>query len=111
MSPMIAYEVTVDVAPELVDQYIAYVLIRHVPDLLATGCFVGAEFAQAGEHKFRQRYLAFSREDLDRYLAEHAVRLREDFARHFPGGTALTREVWDVIKYWGSFTRASASAG
>lgn len=99
---MIAYEVTVDVAAELADQYIAYMLIRHVPDLLATGCFVGAEFAQAGEVRFRQRYLAFSREDLDRYLAEHAVRLREDFAKHFPHGIAITREVWEVHKSWGN---------
>lgn len=99
---MIAYEVTVDVAAELADQFIAYMLIRHVPDLLATGCFVGAEFAQAGEIRFRQRYLAFSREDLDRYLAEHAVRLREDFAKHFPTGTAITREVWEVHKSWGT---------
>lgn len=99
---MIAYEVTVDVAAELADQFIAYMLIRHVPDLMATGCFVGAEFAQAGEVRFRQRYLAFSREDLDRYLAEHAVRLREDFAKHFPTGAAVTREVWEVHKSWGS---------
>jgi Domain of unknown function (DUF4286) len=98
---MITYEVTVDVAAEIIDQYVAYILIRHIPDLLATGCFVGAEFAQAGENRFRQRYLAFSREDLDRYLADHAVRLREDMARRFPIGTALTREVWDVLKSWG----------
>jgi hypothetical protein len=99
---MISYEVTVDVAAELVDQFIAYMLIRHVPDLMATGCFISSDFSQAGEVKFRQRYLAFSREDLDRYLAEHAVRLREDFARHFPAGTAVTREVWEVHKTWGS---------
>jgi len=99
---MIVYEVTVDVAAELADQFIAYMLIRHVPDLMATGCFTGAEFAQAGEARFRQRYLAFSREDLDRYLAEHAVRLREDFAKHFPTGTAVTRQVWEVHKSWGT---------
>lgn len=99
---MISYEVTVDVSPELVDQYIAFMLIRHIPDVMATGCFSRAEFGQAGDSRFRQRYLAFSREDLDRYLAEHAVRLREDFARHFPAGTALTREVWDLIKHFGN---------
>ena len=97
---MVTYEVTVEVALELTDQYIAYMLIRHVPDLMATGCFLSAEFAQAGETRFRQRYVAFSREDLDRYLAEHAVRLRADFAKHFPSGTALTREVWDIHKTW-----------
>jgi hypothetical protein len=99
---MVAYEVTVDVAPELADQFIAYMLIRHVPDLMATGCFVGADFSQAGETRFRQRYVAFSREDLDRYLADHAVKLRENFAKHFPTGTAVTREVWAVHKTWGT---------
>ena len=98
---MIAYEVTVDVAQEQADQFIAYMLIRHVPDLMATGCFLSGEFAQAGESRFKQRYVAFSREDLDRYLSEHAVRLREDFSKHFPKGTAITREVWEVHKSWG----------
>ena len=99
---MVAYEVTVDVAAELADQFVAYMMIRHVPDLMATGCFVGADFSQAGDTRFRQRYLAFSREDLDRYLSEHAVRLREDFAKHFPRGAAVTREVWAVHKSWGT---------
>jgi hypothetical protein len=107
---MIAYEVIVDVAPELVDQYLAYMLIRHVSDVMATGCFVGAEFAQAGDSRFRQRYMALSREDLDRYLADHAVRLREDFARHFPNGTAVTREVWDLHKTWGQVAGAARKA-
>ena len=99
---MVAYEVTVEVAAELADQFLAYMLIRHVPDLMSTGCFVGADFSQASETRFRQRYVAFSREDLDRYLAEHAVRLREDFAKQFPNGAAVTREVWTVHKAWGA---------
>jgi len=97
---MISYEVTIDVAAELSDQFITYMLVRHVPDLMATGCFVSADFSQAGETRFRQRYAALSREDLDRYLAEHAVRLREDVARHFPNGLGLTREVWEIHKTW-----------
>ena len=98
---MISYEVTVDVAVELCDQFIAYMLIRHIPDLMATGCFVSADFSQAGESRFRQRYVALAREDLDRYLSEHAGRLREDFAKHFPNGAAVTREVWELHKQWG----------
>jgi len=97
---VVTYEVTIDVAAELCDQFIAYMLIRHVPDLMATGCFVGGEFSQAGETRFRQRYSALSREDLDRYLAEHAVKLREDVIKHFPNGLSLTREVWEIHKTW-----------
>jgi hypothetical protein len=105
---MVAYEVTVEVAAELADQFIAYMLVRHVPDLLSTGCFVSADFSQTGETRFRQRFVAFSREDLDRYLAEHAVKLREDFAKHFPTGTAVTRDVWTIHKAWGVSSRATA---
>jgi Domain of unknown function (DUF4286) len=95
---MIAYEVTAEIAPELSDRYVRYMTDRHVPDLLATGCFVGAELDRAGPGRFRQRYLADSREDLDRYLAEYAPALRKDFARHFPSGTSLSRETWEELE-------------
>jgi len=35
-----------------------------------------------------------SQEDLDRYIAEHAPRLRADFHEHFPAGVRLSRAVW-----------------
>jgi inhibitor of KinA sporulation pathway (predicted exonuclease) len=97
---MIAYEVTVEVDEALVERYIAYVRNHHIPALLATGCFAHAELDRANETRFRQRYLAHTLGDLERYLEEHAPALRRDYDDHFPTGTSLTREIWEELGRW-----------
>jgi hypothetical protein len=52
----------VDVAPSWSTVRGLYADSPGVPDMMATGCFMGAEFAQA-VRRFRLRCLAFSRED------------------------------------------------
>ena len=94
---MVRYEVVADVAPELVDRYVEYMRSRHFPEILATGCFVRIALDRASSTRFRSRYEARTRADVDRYLAEHTARLRADFAAHFPTGVTLTREVWEEI--------------
>jgi len=94
---MIAYEVTVDVGEELVPTFVTYMRSRHIPAILATGCFAHAELDRSSETRFRQRYLASSLADLERYLEHHAPALREDYARQFPDGTKVTREIWEEV--------------
>jgi hypothetical protein len=50
--------------------------------------------------RFRTRYFALDRAALERYLAEHASRLRNDFQRHFGEGSTVRREVWEVLEVW-----------
>lgn len=97
---MIAYEVTVDVDDGLIDRYIEFMRSRHIPEILATGCFTHAEFNRATETRFRQRYLADNLADLERYLERFAPALREEYAKHFPAGTKLTREIWEELNRW-----------
>ncbi len=97
---MIAYEVTVDVDEALAERYIAYMRDRHIPAVLATECFAHAELDRSKETRFRQRYLAANLADLERYLEDHAPRLRQDYAVHFPAGTKLTREIWEEVQRW-----------
>ena len=97
---MISYEVTVDVDEALAERYIAHMRDRHIPAILATGCFAHAELDRSKETRFRQRYLAVSLADLERYLEEHAPALRKDYDKHFPTGTRLTREIWEEVGRW-----------
>ena len=97
---MIAYEVTVEVQEPLLERYIEFMRARHIPQVLATGCFAHAEFGRASETRFRQRYLADSLADLERYLERHAPALRAAYAKEFPSGTTLTREIWEELKRW-----------
>ena len=93
---MIIYEVTVSIESHLVSEYESYMVDHHIPDVLATGCFVSAEMSRA-DNKYRVSYYAETRDSLDRYLDSDTERLRADFAEHFPDGVTVTREIWDVI--------------
>jgi uncharacterized protein DUF4286 len=97
---MIIYEVTAVVEARLAEAYERYMRQQHIPDVLATGCFQSADFASAAPGRYRMRYEASTDDDLERYLATHAARLREDAASRFPEGVVLSREVWTAIQRW-----------
>jgi Domain of unknown function (DUF4286) len=88
------------VEPALVEAYERYMRVTHVPDLLATGCFLAATIARSGAGRYRIQYQAAAEADLERYLATHAPRLRDDFAAHFPRGVTVSREVWQTLQRW-----------
>ena len=97
---MIIYEVTAVVEARLAEAYERYMRQHHIPDVLASGCFHSADFASAAPGRYRMRYEASTDEDLERYLAMHTARLREDAASRFPEGVVLSREVWTAIQRW-----------
>jgi hypothetical protein len=97
---MIIYEVTAVVQAHLAEAYERYMRQHHIPDVLASGCFQSADFASAAPGRYRMRYEASTDADLERYLATHAARLREDAASRFPEGVVLSREVWTAIQRW-----------
>ena len=97
---MIIYEVTATVEASLAQAYERYMRQEHIADVLASGCFQGAEFASSTPGRYRMRYEASTDEDLERYLATHAARLREDAASRFPEGVVLSREVWTAVQRW-----------
>lgn len=97
---MIFYEVTAVPEPEVREAYEQYMRAKHVDDVLASGCFIGARIAVTDDGLYRTTYVAATRGDLDRYLADHAPRLRNDFAEHIPSGVQVSREILDVIQEW-----------
>ncbi len=98
---MLIYEITATVADALVGEYEKYMTERHIPDLLATGNFAAAFFAKNG-NVYRIGYHADSREQFDEYIANHAERLRADFAEHFPSGVEVSRQVLEIVKLFPS---------
>jgi hypothetical protein len=97
---MILYEVTLQVEPTLVAKVEEYMSRRHIPQIFATGCFRRIRFDGASPARFRTCYQAESQADLDRYLREHAPRLRAEFQADFPTGVTLTRETWTERAMW-----------
>ena len=97
---MIAYEVTLDVIPSRAEELERYMREDHIPDIRSTGCFKVIRFERAGTGRYRTRYLAGTRADLDRYLKEYAPALREEFRQVFGTDAISTREVWDELETW-----------
>ncbi len=60
--------------------------------------------------QYRIRYEAHDGAALDRYLAEHAPRLRAHFDARFPEGVRLSREVWTVVQALRAAAGPSAAA-
>jgi hypothetical protein len=75
---------------------------HHVAAVLATGAFAGASFGRSAPGRYRTRYEAHGRTSLERYLAEHAARLRKEMADAFPSGVEYAREEWEVLGSWPS---------
>jgi hypothetical protein len=97
MSPVF-YEVSASVRDDLRPRYESYLRERHIREVLATGCFLGARLERATSGSFRVRYEAASRESVDRYLETHAARLRADVLAHFPDGIEWQRECWSALE-------------
>ncbi len=96
---MLIYEVRVDVPAETAEAFSGYMRGKHLPEIQATGCFSSIAFERASPTRFRTAYRADRREDLDRYLSEHAPAFRKDFLDHFPGGGCLVqRDVWETLE-------------
>lgn len=97
---MIRYEVTVAVREDLRERFERYFVDTHIPEILATGCFLDIRFDRADSGSYRTVYHAATRADLDRYLSQHTARFRADFLAHFPEGVVASRENWTEIKSW-----------
>jgi hypothetical protein len=94
------YEITAIVREDLITGFEEYMIGRHIPDVMATGAFEESTFARAEPGRYRISYRT-TRESLDAYLREHAVRLRADVAETFPDGLELSREVWRIVQTFG----------
>ena len=96
---MIYYEVTLECSESTAPALEQWMRNTHIPDMLDTGCFVTMHFDRS-DGRFRTVYQAASQQHLDRYLAEHAPRLRDHFQKRFSNGVAVSRETWQQIQGW-----------
>jgi hypothetical protein len=105
INTMIIYEVTLQVEPSLASTVERYMRTRHIPEIFATGCFRQIRFDRASPARFRASYQAESQVELDRYVHDHAPKLRAEFQRDFPQGVTMTREVWTQQEVWSGSDR------
>ncbi|OQR85383.1 hypothetical protein THRCLA_23033 [Thraustotheca clavata] len=93
----IIYEVTNYCDPNAVKTLLEYMTNGHLQDMINTGCFTLAEFEQCSPTQFRSRYTTENQQFIDKYLAEHATSMREDFQKHVPRGVRCERAFFHVV--------------
>lgn len=97
---MVRYEVTLEVVSARAAELEAYMRGRHIPEILATGCFVAIRFERASPTRVRTCYEAASVAQLERYLREHADHFRADFRATVGDAAVPTRETWEEVEAW-----------
>jgi hypothetical protein len=92
----VTYEVTATMDAGLMADWLAWLRDEHAARVLATGCFAQAILERESDTQARIRYIAPDRASVERYLSEHAARLRDEGLTRFPAGIAYRRAVWEA---------------
>ena len=100
---MILYNVTVSLDPEIADEWLEWMRAKHIPDVMATGCFLESRISRVhGEEEggvtYAITYLSPSQELLDEYREKHAPKLQKDHSDRYSGRFAAFRTLLSVIE-------------
>ena len=100
---MILYNVTVSIDPSIADEWLEWMRARHIPDVMATGCFVESRISRVhGEEEggitYAITYLSPSQEKIDEYRDTHAPALQKEHSERYAGRFAAFRTILSVIE-------------
>jgi hypothetical protein len=100
---MFLYNVTVSIDPVIADDWLDWMRTTHIPDVMATGCFVESRISRVhGEEQggvtYAITYLSLSQEKMDEYQQQHAPLLQKDHSARYAGKFAAFRTVLSVIE-------------
>jgi len=100
---MILYNVTVSIDPAIAEDWVNWMRSNHIPDVMATGCFVESRISRVhGEEEggvtYAITYLSPSQEKMDEYQQHHAPVLQKDHSERYAGKFAAFRTILSVIE-------------
>ncbi len=104
---MILYNVTVSIDPSVEATWTQYMREVHIPEVMATGCFVEARFCRVhGEEEggvtYATSYFCNDQVTMDLYEKNFAKGLRDDFNKKWSGRFAAFRTNLSVIEIFKS---------
>lgn len=96
---MFIYSVTVSINKEIEKEWLEWMIKKHIPDVLSTGCFTGYKMYQVYSAMsedlctYNIQYLFNNVEDLERYQKQYAPQLQREHKEKFEGKFVATRTV------------------
>ena len=100
---MILYNVTVKVEADAAADWLLWMQQEHIPDLMATGLFVGAKMFRLLEQDdaegptYSIQYSCPDRVSYDRYIDEFSSDMRERAMKRFAGRFVAFRTVMETV--------------
>lgn len=101
---MLIYSVTVSVENEIAPDWLEWMKSSHLPEVMATGCFLKYQFHRLVEPIFEPDtvtynvlYYVESQARLDAYRNEHSPRLRHHVFMRYGEKTTAVRSILDII--------------
>lgn len=99
---MILYNVTVSIDPTVEEEWVEWMRSRHIPDVMATGCFIESRISRVhGEEQggctYAITYLSPNEEKIKEYQEKHAPELQKDHSARYQGKFAAFRTLMSVI--------------
>ncbi len=100
---MIFYNVTTSLEPAVADEWVAYMRDIHMPEVMATGCFIKCQLCRLLNEEddgitYASQYYCLGLEQLAAYQEHFAPALRQDMDKHFAGNYASFRTVLEVVE-------------
>jgi hypothetical protein len=100
---MIVYNVTINIDADVHDEWLKWMLEKHIPDVLATGLFLESRMSrmlideEEGGVTYSIQYTLESMERMEEYEQNHASRLREEVNRKYEGKFGAFRTTMEVV--------------
>lgn len=101
---MIIYNVTINIDDTVHEQWLTWMMEKHIPDVMATGKFIKAKIVKVliveemGGSTYSVQYFTESKEKLEQYYKEDAPRLREEGAKLFGDKMLAFRTELELLK-------------
>jgi len=103
---MILYNVTINIEPEIHDEWLNWMCNEHVPDVLKTGFFKSCKICQLiapTQPKeegltYSFQYLCNSMDDYHHYEKEFAPALRDDVNKRYANKFVAFRSILEIIE-------------
>jgi len=101
---MVIYNVTVSIDHSVHDDWLEWMREVHIPDVLNTGMFTECRMSkilaeEEGGLAYSIQYTAPSMADYEKYLSDHAEKLKADHDNKFGGKYAAFRTLLDVVHH------------
>jgi hypothetical protein len=99
---MFIYNVTVNIADEIQNEWVTWMREIHIPDVMRTGCFVDSQmvkvlYVEDEGHTYSIQYKFLEMTDIERYQKEFAPKLQAEHTAKFKDKYAAFRTLLQVI--------------